>query len=153
MTRVSRSAASAQPGLFLAVLMSMFSPASPAQGTAEPHEILDPGWQQAVELLDGILTPEQQLIFNEIAFAAAVSNLCEGYSLESDKFSADFAQLHHVNASVMSDAELEYFRNHLMFSYGVAVGLFMAEGSIDRDGFCRRAGEHRDDPEIPHYWQ
>ena len=140
-------------GLYLAMLLVLLSAAALAQTAPPPHETLDPAWQKAVELQDGVLTPRQHSLLNEIAFAAAVSNLCDGYSLERARFSAGFEELQHEDMVSMSAEEAEYFQHHLMFNYGVVVGLFMAEGALDRSGFCQQADEHRNDPEITHFWE
>ena len=52
----------------------------------------------------------------------------------------------------MKPEETAYFERHLLFNYGVAVGLFLAEGAADRAGFCKVAATHRGEAEH-HYWQ
>ena len=140
-------------GLCLAMLLNLLSTAAVGQTAPPPHEALDPAWRKAIDLQDGILTSRQQSLLNDIAFAAAVSNLCDGYSLERAKFSAGFKELQHEDIASMSSEEVDYFQRHLMFNYGVVVGLFMAEGAMDRSGFCQQADEHRNDPEATHFWE
>ena len=124
-----------------------------AQTESEPHQMLDPAWQQADELLDGSLNPQQHSLLNDIAFASAVDSLCEGFKLDRNKFSAEFAKLKHTRSDAMTTEQMDYFKQHLLFNYGLAVGLFMAEGALDQTGFCQQAAEQRDDPEASHLWQ
>ena len=119
-----------------------------------PTSVLKPGWLKATELLDGILTQEQHSEMNALAFSSAVAGLCDGFSLDRDKFSKGMMTLEHENKANMSAEQIAYFERHLTFNYGVAVGLFLAEGSMDKEGLCAAATEHRNDPESHlHYWK
>ena len=52
----------------------------------------------------------------------------------------------------MKPDETAYFERHLLVNYGVAVGLFLAEGAADQASFCKVAATHRSEAEY-HYWQ
>lgn len=117
-------------------------------------QTFEAGWSKATDLLDGILTPEQHAELNILAFSTAVAGLCDGFSLDKDKFGKGMETLKHESEADMSAEEMAYFEKHLTFSYGVAVGLSLAEGSMDQSGFCAAATEHRNDPEAHlHYWE
>ncbi|NJN47183.1 MAG: hypothetical protein HC808_12660 [Candidatus Competibacteraceae bacterium] len=106
-----------------------------AQNEETVRERLDPAWRQARLLLDGVLNPKQQSELNTLAYSAAVANLCEGFRLDKDRFSAGFKYLEHEDLVSMSSDETTCFERHLMFNYGVAVGLFMAEGAANQNCF------------------
>ena len=60
----------------------------------------------------------------------------------------------HDSEADMTAEQKEYYQNHLTFNYGVAVGLFLAEGSLDPAGFCAEATTQRNDPDTGvHYWE
>ncbi len=135
------------------VMCGFLSTAATAQQEQPIHERFDQGWQRAQRMLDGVLTPPQHSELNLIAYSAAAASLCEGFSLDRDKFADGMKQLEHQDLASMSAEEVVYFERHLLFNYGVAVGLFLAEGSSDQTGFCQEATEHRSDPETYNYWR
>ena len=60
--------------------------------------------------------------------------------------------LAHDNGASMKPEETAHFERHLLFNYGVAVGLFLAEGATNQATFCKVAATHRGEAEY-HYWQ
>jgi hypothetical protein len=138
-----------------ALLPILFGVASISRAQDDaPHEHLEAGWRKATELLDGVLTPEQHSEMNVLAFSAAVAGLCDGFSLDRDKFAKAMKMLEHEDKANMSAEQLNYYEHHLTFNYGVAVGLFLAEGSMDQADFCAAATAQRNDPETGlHYWE
>jgi hypothetical protein len=121
---------------------------------ADPHERLEPGWRKATDLLDGVLTPEQHSEMNMLAYSAAVAGLCDGFSLNREKFANAMKMLEHDDKANMSAEQISYFQHHVTFNYGVAMGLFLAEGSMDQTAFCAAATAQRNDPETGiHYWE
>ena len=140
-------------GLGLTLLLGMLSGTALAQSTQAPHEMLELAWQEAEETLGGVLTPRQNAQLNDLAHAAAVDSLCEGFNVDADKFKAEFQQLAPEEGESMSAEEMDYFKQHLLVNYGLVVGLFLSEGALDQEGFCRAAEEARNDPEVAHLWQ
>lgn len=137
----------------LFLLLSGVSSLSLAQGAA-PHDRLEAGWRKSTDLLNGILSPAQQSEMNVLAYSAAVAGLCDGFSLDKEKFMSAMNMMKHDSEADMSAEQIEYFENHLTFNYGVAVGLYLAEGSMDSTGFCATATAQRSDPETGvHYWE
>jgi hypothetical protein len=137
----------------LSMLLVTITSVSRAQDDSA-HQHLEAGWRKATDLLDGILSPAQHSEMNVLAYSSAVAGLCDGVSLDPDKFSKGMMTLEHEDKANMSVEEKEYFESHLTFSYGVAVGLYLAEGAMDQAGFCAAALAQRDDPETEHhYWK
>ena len=137
---------------FLLLALSVPSSVAFAQGGNTTREQLEPAWLQASRLLDGALNPKQQSELNTLAYSAAVANLCEGFALHRERFKKGFDYLKHEDSARMKPEETAYFERHLLFNYGVAVGLFLAEGAADRAGFCKVAATHRGEAAY-HYWQ
>ena len=136
------------------LLLALLIPCSVtvAQNGKPVREQLDPAWLQATRMLDGVLNPKQQSELNTLAYSAAVANLCEGFKLKREQFQKGFNYLAHEDLASMKPEETAYFERHLLFNYGVAVGLFMAEGAADQASFCKLATAHRGEAAY-HYWQ
>ncbi len=137
---------------FLLLALSVPSSVAFAQGGNTAREQLEPAWLQASRLLDGALNPKQQSELNTLAYSAAVANLCEGFALNREQFKKGFGYLKHEDSARMKPEETAYFERHLLVNYGVAVGLFLAEGAADQAGFCKAAATHRGEAAY-HYWQ
>ncbi|GGO79087.1 hypothetical protein GCM10011348_12510 [Marinobacterium nitratireducens] len=139
-------------GLILVAAMMLPGTALSAGGGAPPHEQLQEAWRQVDDLLEGFLAPQQQQVLNDLSYATAVDGLCDSFDVDRAKFVQAFDELT-PQADDYSADEAEHFKQHLLFSYGLVMGLFMAEGALDQTGFCRQAQAHRDDPETPHFWE
>ena len=139
-------------GLGLTILLAALSGMAQAQAQA-PHEMLAAAWDDIEKTVDGTLTPRQHVRLNDIAHAAAVDALCDGFNLDANKFKAEFAELEPDDKDNMSADEIDYFQKHLLVNYGLVAGLFMAEGALDQEGFCKAAEEDRNDPETASLWQ
>jgi hypothetical protein len=136
----------------LLFLLSASSYVLAQDNSARPR--LEEGWLKAEALIDGVMSAAQRSELNTVAFSAAVASLCDGFSLDRDKFMKAMEFLKHEDMVSMSPEEVAYYEHHLMFNYGVAVGLYLAEGSLDQPGFCAEAMAHHNDPEAYiHYWQ
>jgi hypothetical protein len=133
------------------ILLGTLSGAALAQQA--PHEMLAAAWEDIEKTVDGTLAPRQHARLNDLAHAAAVDSLCEGFNLDEAKFIAEFEQLAPDEIDSMSAEEVDYFEQHLLVNYGLVTGLFMAEGALDQAGFCEAAEEHRNDPEVANLWQ
>ncbi|MFO7641040.1 MAG: hypothetical protein R6X17_07160 [Candidatus Competibacteraceae bacterium] len=136
------------------LLLALLIPASVAfaQAGKIAREQMDPAWRQAHRMLDGVLDSKQQSELNVLAYSTAVANLCEGFALNREQFKKGFNYLAHGDAASMKPEESAYFERHLLVNYGVAVGLFLAEGAADQAGFCKVAATHRGEAAY-HYWQ
>ena len=121
---------------------------------AQDDDTFQTAWHQSYELLDGVLAPHQQSELNALAFSAAVANFCEGFDLDQDKFNRGMATLEHVDKLDMNEQELIYFGQHLMFNYGVHVGIFLAEAAHNPSAFCQNAQQERAEQNpAEHYWR
>ncbi len=114
---------------------------------------LDEAWKDALEHEEAILTPEQFAMLNNIAYQAAVTRVCEGFSLDQAKFSEAVAEALAPPAEGLSENEQREHTSAALLLLGTRFGLMLAEGNADQD-FCANAQEFKASPEdVPHYWQ
>lgn len=103
---------------------------------------------QAVDLLDGILTPEQTTTLNLLAHQTAVSDVCAGFVVDEVKFTKEFETLRPVEADKMTDEEKAYHDKHLLVAYGILVGGELAAIGQKQDEACAEAEESRADADF-----
>lgn len=143
-------------GLALAAALAVaVAPALHAQseGPATPNQRHASSWLEAYEILGGILTPEQQMELNQIAYQAAAANVCEFLILDDERFIMAFESLARQASAEMSAEEVDYFHDHLLVSFGVFVGLQLADHNNDTGAFCTEATTYAEDPEEPHLFE
>jgi len=137
------------PVLFLAMSSSCF-----AEEQQRLH-ILDeitPAWQRLDELTQSYLSDEQQKKVQQLAFAAAVSDICPGFEVDKEKFVDAFKEFNGEKQKSLPDAEQGQWRDKLLVAYGIATGLFSAEGMLVKEQFCSAAEELKK-TSTDHYWQ
>ena len=147
---------SALTGFSLAAALAVVpAPALQAQGegAATPNLRHGQSWLEAYEILGGILTPEQQLELNQLAYQAAAANVCEVLILDDEKFIMAFESLVVEAGAEMSAEEIDYFHDHILVSFGVFVGLQLADHNNDKAAFCTDATAYADDTEEPHVFE
>lgn len=110
-------------------------PTASAEQAVAPQR-LSTAWIEATELIDGTLTRPQQALLSQLAYHAAVANLCDGFVLDREKFAEAFTRLEHQDTLSMNADEHAYFERHLLVNFGIVTGVFMAEGSLDQTAFC-----------------
>ena len=132
--------------------------AAPAAAGEPPAPVHPEGrahaaWLAAETLRGGVLAPEHESAFMLLAWQAAAASLCPEVALDHARFGIGYARLEHADIASLSDEEHAFFRHHLAVSFGVAVGILLAElGATDetRDAACADALALRDGPAETH---
>lgn len=127
--------------------------AMPAMAEDDDDDRLDDAWEDAVGDQEPILTDKQFALMNNLAYQAAVSKVCDGYTLDPEKFAAGIAEATSPAPEGMSDEDAEAWKTAVLIRFGTTYGLFLAEGNDDDDEFCESAKELRDDSGVPNIWQ
>ena len=102
----------------------------------------------AMDLIDGKLTPKQFVQLKLMAHQAAVAAVCEEFKLSEEKFVSAFGELAHEQEADMTDTEKQYYKRHLLVSYGTLLGGEVARAAPDPSGFCDAAREESKDPDL-----
>ena len=115
---------------------------------------LDEAWKDALEHEEGILTPEQLAMLNNLAYQAAVTRVCDGFTLDQAKFSEGVVEAIAPSAEGLSEDEQREHTSAALVLLGTRFGLMLAEGNAEQADFCANAKEFKESPEdVPHYWQ
>lgn len=142
--------------LSLFVLLALFLTTPFMSMAAESSEaILDqinPAWQRLDALTGSYLTEAQQKTMQKLAFAAAVADTCKGFEVDKDKFIAAFKDFKDEKQTALPAEELEQLKDKLLVAYGMATGLFSAEGLLVKERFCSSAEKMRTDS-TDHFWK
>ncbi len=124
----------------LVVIMVMMAGSS--QAADNYTHLLDqitPAWQRLDALTEDYLDDAQKEKIQELAFAAASADLCDGLKVDRDKFIAAFNDLEGEKQKAMSEELAQQWRDKLLVVYGIATGLFSAEGLLAKEEFCSAA--------------
>ena len=104
--------------------------------------------QKAINLV-GV---EKQQLLRQMAEAAVLSDFCPFIKLNRDKFRQDFDALGSVGPK-RTQAEQRNFENRLMTTFGIYVGLLVAEGVNREADFCELASTlQKDQKPVSRYW-
>jgi hypothetical protein len=124
-----------------------------AQAQQQDDDRLDEAWKDLFQAQEGILTPKQSAQLNNLAYAAAVARVCDGFTLDQKKFMEGLSAA--VEPSVEELTEEQHIERGtaILIDLGMRVGIFMAEGNGDKADFCKEAAESKSDTEAPSYWQ
>lgn len=115
---------------------------------------LDEAWMDAIELEEGILTPDQYAKLNNLAYQAAVTRVCDGFALDQAKYSEAVAEAIAPSAEQLSEDDQRAHTSAALVLLGTRFGLMLAEGNAEKEDFCANATEFKSSPEdVPHYWQ
>jgi hypothetical protein len=134
----------------LAVCITLAS----APGRAEDDDNrLDEAWKDAVGDQEPVLTEKQFATLNNLAFQAAVTNICDGYKLDGDKFAKGIAEVASTPNPDLSDDDAGAWETAVLIRFGMSYGLLLAEGNAHTDTFCASAKEMKADSEVPNVWQ
>lgn len=122
---------------------------APVHAEMESQSILDkinPAWLRLDTLSQGFLTDVQQQTLQELAFASAVGEICEGFRVDEKQFVGAFDSFaDKANAAMPAEDRLQRERKILVL-YGIATGLFSAEGLLAKKDFCAAADSVRKKP-------
>lgn len=125
----------------------------PAMAEDDDDNRLDDAWEDAVSDQEPVLTDKQFALLNNLAFQAAATKVCDGYTLDPDKFAAGIAEATSPAPEGMSDEDAETWKTAVLIRFGTTYGLFLAEGNDEDDEFCESAKELKADSDVPNVWQ
>lgn len=128
--------------LGLATLLLAAASAGPALAD-QPQSFVR---EQAIDMLEGALSPEQITTLQLTAYQVAIASSCEGFQLDPAKFEKVFGTLAPEDAAKMTDEQRAYFDKHLLVIYGVLVGGELAAMQDDISKGCAEAAATRSDP-------
>ena len=140
-----------------ALLTLILSLSWTANGLAEDKSLsvldqITPAWQRLDNLTQSYLTDEQQELVQQLAFAAATSDICDGFTINKEKFIAAFKEFDGEKQQTLPADEQKQWRDKLLVAYGIATGLFAAEGMLVNEQFCAAAEELKT-TSTEHYWK
>jgi hypothetical protein len=104
---------------------------------------LDPAWQRLKQSNDQFLTEDQQTLLHDLAFAAATTGGCPGFTLDQDKFKQGFESLKTDDYMRLSAEDKRKREYRLMMNYGATVALYTAEGLLHPKEACKFAETKR----------
>jgi hypothetical protein len=114
---------------------------------------LDEAWKDAVGTQEPILTDKQFATLNNLAYQAAVTNVCDGYKLDNKKFAKAFADATSTPNPNLSNKDAGAWETAVLVRFGTSYGLLLAEGNEHPDSFCANAKDLKSDKDVPNVWQ
>lgn len=119
---------------------------------AQSHR-LDAAWEAALAERGLVLDDDHFAELNLIAYHAAVARICDGFEVDVAKIADATDEVVAAGNDGLDPAQLMGRQADILIALGTAHGLFLAEGSLQRDAFCAAAEETRADPDFAHYWE
>jgi len=115
-------------------------------GAEDMLEKINPAWARLDRISQSYLTDEQQKTIQELAFATAVGEICDGFEVDRESFVGAFGIFSDAKLKAMSAEDRSQHERKLLVLYGIATGLFSAEGLLAKEGFCQSAASVREQP-------
>ncbi|MFM7143393.1 MAG: hypothetical protein ACKO2K_15930 [Alphaproteobacteria bacterium] len=112
---------------------------------------LQAAWAKVVGYASGFLEEPQQKQLYDIAYAAAVPGVCSDFAVDRKAVEQGFEQFDTPAFRKLSLEDQRKFEQRLLATYGVAVGMLLADGSLHEREFCAYAEEQRTAP-VSRYW-
>lgn len=125
----------------------------PAMAEDDDDDRLDDAWEDAVGDQEPVLTDKQFALLNNLAYQAAAAKVCDGFTLDPDKFATGIAEATSPAPADLSDEDAETWKTAVLIRFGTTYGLFLAEGNDEDDEFFKNAKELKADSEVPNVWQ
>jgi hypothetical protein len=126
-----------------------FAPAA----SAEDDHRLDEAWKAALRDFEGVLDQKQHVMINSIAYHAAAAGLCDGIDLDADKVGKAMNEIASANDDNLTDEQRLQRLSDILINLGTARGIFLAEGSLQKDEFCKAALASKADTENETFWK
>ncbi len=114
---------------------------------------LDDAWKAAMEDQEGVLTKEQFGALNNLAYHSAVARVCDGFNLSLEKFSKAVNDIIIAGSDKLDDEEKLARQTHILVALGTSHGLFLAEGTLHKEIFCKEAATAKSDGENANLWE
>jgi hypothetical protein len=126
---------------------------APVAAADDDDHRLDDAWEDAFGDQEPVLTEKQFAQLNNLAFQAAVTKICDGFTLDGEKFSAGLTEATTPAPPDMTPEEAKHWETAVLIRFGTSYGLLLAEGNEEEDDFCESAKELKADSEVPNVWQ
>lgn len=98
-------------------------------------------WDALLSEEGHFLTSSQFASLNNLAFQAAVARICDDRELDQNAFAKKLDLLADVENNNMAPAQNEQRKAAIMVAFGARFGIFLTEGSQDKNEFCKSADE------------
>ena len=128
--------------IVLAALGCLASVASGQEGTPLVSK-LDPAWDRLAQSNATFLTEEQQQLLNDLAFAAAASEVCKGFTVDRDAFKKGFDAFRSDRYMELPLEKRREFEYRLLVNFGATAALYTAEGLLYPKQGCASAEKKR----------
>lgn len=112
------------------------SDSTKADTTSPAWDKLAPAWDKVSDKLIDFAGEKKQKLIADLAFAAVAGEICDGLTLDKDKFKSDFDSFDDADYKALAPADKAQYGPKLMTYYGVYVGLLTAEASLETQDFC-----------------
>ena len=93
--------------LLLCLAACLVIAAVPAMAEDDDDGRLDDAWEDAIGDQEPVLTDKQFALLNNLAFQAAAAKVCDGFTLDPDKFAAGIAVATSPAPANLSDEDAE----------------------------------------------
>jgi len=125
--------------------------AKPGPQRESKGDRLGTAWAKVVGYASSFLEEPQQKQLYDISYAAAVPGVCPAFGIDRGAVEKGFEQFDTPSFRKLSPDDQRKFEQRLLATYGVAVGLLLADGSLHEEEFCTWAEEQRTAP-VGRYW-
>lgn len=139
-------------GILAAAVFGVLASTAPLAQELDDQR-LDEAWSDALEDLEGVLTPQQHATVNLLAYQAAVTRVCDGFTLNQDKYAKGVNDIIISNADKLNDEQKLARHTNILLTLGTAYGLFLAEGNAKKDSFCKAAADDKKDTSFANVWE
>jgi hypothetical protein len=138
----------------LAIALTLVFAVNAYAGPKEEYILdkINPAWQRLDTLSQSYLTDEQKKTIQELAFATATGDICAGFKVDKNKFVGAFKIFDDKKLEAMSPEDQRLHEQKLLVLFGIATGLFSAEGLLAKEDFCAAAEALRQKPQ-ENYWK
>ena len=105
---------------------------------------LDPVWQGLARNNARFLSKDQQILLDDLGFAAAAADGCPGFVIDRNAFEQAFKSFRTDEYMKLSPELKRKFEYHLMMNFGATRALYAAEGYLNPGPSCRLAESRRE---------
>ncbi|MFK4825814.1 hypothetical protein ACI0FM_13655 [Paenochrobactrum sp. BZR 588] len=102
---------------------------------------LDKAWEALISEEGSFLSQQQMATLNSLAFQAAGVRLCDDHKLDHKTFAEQISAIIAASDKDLVEEQVEQRKASIMIAFGARYGIFLAEGSLHADPFCRAIAE------------
>ncbi|MBC2885155.1 hypothetical protein H7Q97_07035 [Ochrobactrum sp. CM-21-5] len=101
-----------------------------------------------IDMLDGMLAPEQITKLNLLAHQVAIADACTNFKIDQIRFTDAFQTLKLPEDLNATDVQRDHHDKHLLVVFGVLVGGELAAIGRNAGAACDQASKAKTDPEF-----